>query len=57
MKIDRSGPELIVLIKSYMEHFNEIPPVFSDDMPEHALIEMLQNALLENKAIQDHYAL
>jgi len=53
MKIDRSGPELIVLIKSYMEHFNEIPPVFSDDIPEHALIEMLKKALSCNQALPD----
>jgi hypothetical protein len=57
MKIDRSAPELITLINSYMEQFNEIPPVFSDDTPECRLIEMLQNALLENKAIEEHYAL
>ena len=57
MSINKSGPELIILIKAYMDTFNEIPPVFSDDMPEYTLIEMLQNALLENKAIQDHYTL
>ena len=57
MSINKSGPELIILIKAYMDTFNEIPPVFSDDMPECTLIEMLQNALLENKAIQDHYSL
>jgi hypothetical protein len=57
MSIHNSSPELIILINCYIAAFNKIPPVFSDDMPEYTLIEMLQNALLENKAIQDHYAL
>ena len=57
MSINKSSPKLIVLINTYIATFSEIPPVFSDDMPEYTLIEMLQNALLENKAIQDHYAL
>jgi len=51
MKLDRSGAELISLIKSYVEHFNKIPPVFSDDIPEHALIEMLKKALDCNQSL------
>jgi hypothetical protein len=57
MSINKSSPELIILITAYIDTFKEIPPVFSDDTPECILIEMLQNALSENKAIQDHYAL
>jgi hypothetical protein len=52
MSIHKSGPELIILVSAYIDTFNEVPPVFSEDVPEHTLIEMLQNALVENKAIQ-----
>lgn len=55
---DRSlDSKLVVLVEEYIDKFTEIPPIFCDSLSEYRKKELLNQALLANKPIENMQAM
>ena len=53
MNNDSLDSKLVILVEKYIDKFTEIPPIFCDSLSEYRKKELLNQALLANKPIEN----
>ena len=57
MNNDFLDSKLVILVEKYIDKFTEIPPIFCDSLSEYRKKELLNQALLANKPIENMQAM